>query len=76
MQRQALPLLDELVEVRPHADHLEGLLADGTRILFPLECAPSTLAALQAVYTRERQVGFTELDARYESQIISRHRTG
>ena len=80
MQRQALPLFDELVEIRPHADHLEGQLADGARILFPLESAPSTLAALQAVYTRERQRGvgntFTELDARYSRQIISRHRTG
>ena len=76
MQRQALPLFDELVEIRPHADHLVGLLADGARILFPLESAPSTLAALQAVYTRERQRGFTELDARYSRQIISRHRTG
>ncbi|HUT99204.1 MAG TPA: FtsQ-type POTRA domain-containing protein [bacterium] len=76
MQRQALPLLDELVEIRPHADHLEGLLADGARVLFPLESAPSTLAALQAVYTRERQCGFTELDARYSRQVISRHRTG
>ncbi|MCX7022602.1 MAG: FtsQ-type POTRA domain-containing protein [bacterium] len=76
MQRQALPLYDELVEIRPHTDHLEGLLADGTRVLFPLETAPSTLAALQAVYTRERQGGLTELDARYERQIISRYRTG
>jgi hypothetical protein len=76
MQRQALPLFDELVELRPHADHLEGLLADGGRVLFPLESAPSTLAALQAVYTRERQSGFTELDARYDRQIISRHRAG
>jgi hypothetical protein len=76
MQRQALPLFDELVEIRPQTDYIEGLLADGARILFPLENAPSTLAALQAVYTRERQSGFTELDARYERQIISRHRTG
>ncbi len=76
MQRQALPLFDELVEIRPQADYLEGLLADGARILFPLENVPSTLAALQAVYTRERQSGFTELDARYARQIISRHRTG
>jgi hypothetical protein len=76
MQRQALPLFDELVEIRPQADYLEGLLADGARILFPLDSAPSTLAALQAVYTRERQTVFTELDARYERQIISRHRTG
>jgi hypothetical protein len=74
MQRQALPLFDELVEVRPHPDHLEGLLADDRRILFPLMTPPAKLAALQAVYTRERHRGFTELDARYERQIVSRNR--
>ena len=76
MQRQSLPLFDELVEIRLHADHLEGLLSDGGRVLFPRSSAPSTLAALQAVYTRERREGVIELDARYSRQIVSRHRTG
>ncbi len=76
MQRQALPLFDELIEIRPHADHLEGLLTDSSRILFPLNISPAKLAALQAVYTRERQNGFIELDARYSRQIISRNPPG
>ncbi|MCK4593683.1 FtsQ-type POTRA domain-containing protein [bacterium] len=74
MQRQALPLFDELIEIRLTRDHLEGLLTDSSRILFPLNVSPAKLAALQAVYTRERQNGLIELDARYSRQIISRNR--
>lgn len=73
MQRQALPLFDELIEIRPRDDHLEGLLTDSSRILFPLNVSPAELAALQAVYTRERRNGLIELDIRYERQIISRN---
>lgn len=72
MQRQALPIFDELAEIFPTRDHLEARTAGGETILLPMDASPESLAALQAVWSRERLTGIEELDARFRGQIVAR----
>ena len=72
MQCLALPLADELIEIEPADNALRGLTAGGGVILLPLEADAALLAALQAVWSRERLTGYSALDARYEGQIVAR----
>lgn len=72
MQCLALPLADELLELTPVDGGLRGRIADGGDIYLPRKTEDALLAALQAVWSRERLTGYSALDARYEGQIVAR----